>query len=183
MIRRVIASALFALMACGSAALAQGPPPEPPPVPIMVPAPPEPPPATLRVQVVISRHDDDKTISRVPHTLLVTTGRGTPTQLRIGSRVPVQTGPMHNYEHVGTNMDCSATAEQDGRYLLRLTVEDTTPFEANQADAPTQLPAFRTFRTMQTVLLRDGQTTQFTASTDKVSGEVIRIEVGMTVVK
>ncbi|HEX7087207.1 MAG TPA: hypothetical protein VF198_12650 [Vicinamibacterales bacterium] len=30
---------------------------------------------------------------------------------------------------------------------------------------------------------RDGETTQFTASTDKVSGEVIRIEVGMSVVK
>jgi hypothetical protein len=33
------------------------------------------------------------------------------------------------------------------------------------------------------MVLRDGQSTQFTAATDKISGEVTRAEMSLTVVK
>lgn len=183
MMRRVTASALFLLLASASAAFAQQT--ESPPVPAMVAPPREEPRMTLRVQVVISRHDGDRTISRVPHTILATTGRAGPTQMRIGSQVPILTGAgaSYNYNDVGTSIDCLANALESGVYQLRITVEDTSPFESDQQDTANRPPTFRSFKTSQTVLLKDGQTTQFTAATDKVSGEVIRIEVGMTVVK
>lgn len=41
----------------------------------------------------------------------------------------------------------------------------------------------RSFRSASTLVLRDGQTRQFTAATDRVNGEVVRIEVTLRVVK
>jgi hypothetical protein len=45
------------------------------------------------------------------------------------------------------------------------------------------VPAFRTFTSSFSVLLRDGQTAQHTAATDPVSGEVLRIDVTVNVLK
>ena len=45
------------------------------------------------------------------------------------------------------------------------------------------LPFFRTFNTSFNALLRDGQTATHVAATDPVSGESVRIEVGVTVVR
>jgi hypothetical protein len=45
------------------------------------------------------------------------------------------------------------------------------------------MPVFRSFRSTNTLVLRDGQTRQFTAATDRVSGEVVRIDVTLNVVK
>ena len=44
-------------------------------------------------------------------------------------------------------------------------------------------PFFRTFTTSFNALLRDGQTATHVAATDSVSGESVRIEVGITVVR
>jgi hypothetical protein len=43
--------------------------------------------------------------------------------------------------------------------------------------------ALRTFQVSNSVVLRDGQTRQFTAATDRVSGEIVRIDVTLRVVK
>ena len=45
------------------------------------------------------------------------------------------------------------------------------------------VPAFRSFRARNTLLMRDGQTRGFTAAADRVSGEVVRVEVGVRVLK
>ena len=45
------------------------------------------------------------------------------------------------------------------------------------------IPSFRSFRTSFSVMLRDGQTTQHTSATDPVTGEVIRIDVTLNVMK
>jgi hypothetical protein len=41
----------------------------------------------------------------------------------------------------------------------------------------------RNFKSRNRLLLRDGQTRQYTAATDRVNGETIRIEVTLRVVK
>ena len=45
------------------------------------------------------------------------------------------------------------------------------------------MPAFRSFKSNFTVLLRDGQTTQYTSAVDPVSGEVMKIDVTLNVIK
>ena len=45
------------------------------------------------------------------------------------------------------------------------------------------IPVFRSYQSTNTLVLKDGQSREFTAATDRVSGEVIRIAVTLRVVK
>jgi len=45
------------------------------------------------------------------------------------------------------------------------------------------VPVFRAFRARNTLVLRDGQTRTFTAAADRVSGEMVRVEVTLHVLK
>jgi hypothetical protein len=94
-------------------------------------------------------------------------------------------GPVQ-YRDIGTNIDCSARTLDDGAFQLRLNVEDTSVY-TNAQDGATpsvgQMPVFRTFRSTNTLVLRDGQTREFTAAADRVNGEVIRIAVTLKTVK
>ena len=45
------------------------------------------------------------------------------------------------------------------------------------------VPMFRSFNSSFQVLLRDGQTTQYTSATDPVSGEMTKIDVTLNVLK
>jgi type II/III secretion system protein len=153
---------------------------------------------TLRVQMVLSRFQGEKKISSLPFTLTINaddrnrnSGRGT---LRLGTQVPVTTMVRQNndsnapmvptvqYKDVGTNIDCGITAIEDGRFKLDVTIEDssvdTTPGTGSSAH-----PTFRSFRTNDTMLLRDGQSAQYSTATDKVSGDVWKVDVTLTVVK
>jgi phage gp46-like protein len=108
------------------------------------------------------------------------------------------------YKNVGTNIDCRAGQPEDGRYRLELNVEQTSIYSPGEekvtpvgkekdregkvswgvSDTPMSgAPAFRSFRAQFVPFLRDGQTLQYTAATDPVSGEVVKIDVTVTVVK
>jgi len=71
-----------------------------------------------------------------------------------------------------------------------VTIEDSSMYEDNQRTgdgAKVQkvegVSSVRTFRTTNQLVLRDGQSSEFTAATDKVTGEVIKAAVTLTVVK
>ena len=167
--------------------------------PAAPPAKPAQPTATpLKVTVLVSRFQGEKKLSSLPYTLSVNAGsRAT---LRMGAKVPVmmitsanvpkdvpQVGPVQ-YQDVGTDIDCMVwTAQDDGRYRLEITISDTSvygdgPAATDNKPAPGN-PSFRSFRATDSMLLRDGQTAQFTTATDKVSGEIVKVEVTLTVVK
>jgi hypothetical protein len=44
-------------------------------------------------------------------------------------------------------------------------------------------PVLRSFTSNFTILLRDGQTAQYTTATDQVSGEVLKIDATLNVLK
>src|SRR5207247_8187997 len=101
---------------------------------------------------------------------------------------PVQ-GPMGpvTYQSIGTNIDCTARSTDDGRFRVDISIEDTSVYADGQTAQGTpklhDIPSFRTFQSSNTVILKDGQSTQFTASADKISGEVTKIDVTQTGVK
>jgi hypothetical protein len=158
----------------------------------------------LSIDVVVSRYQGEKKISSLPYVLAVNTNDNAPggvCQLRMGASVPIPTivapagnpagptGPMPGpvqYRDIGTNIDCSARTVDEGVFQLRLNVEDTSVY-TNAQDGATpsvgQMPVFRTFRSTNTLVLRDGQMREFTAAADRVNGEVIRIGVTLRVVK
>lgn len=153
----------------------------------------------LKVTVVLSRHRADKKISSLPYVLGVA-ANGPRTTLRMGSDIPVaQTafggspGVMpqtsFSYRKVGTNIDCDAFTATTGLFHLQVTVSDTSvhlePSEKAATGAATapDVPVIRTFNSSFTILLRDGQTTEYTSATDPVTGEVMKIEISLNVLK
>ncbi len=173
---------------------AQGPPAKKPNVP-------------LQVQIVMSRYQGEKRISSVPYTLTVNAntlqdeGGGRPSQLRMGARVPVpafptidgkpvtgiMTGGQVTYQNIGTNIDCWASSTDDGRFELNISIEDTSMYlDGQRTDDASKLsgpPIFRSFQASNELILRDGQSTEFTAATDRISGEIIKVEVTLRVMK
>jgi hypothetical protein len=156
----------------------------------------------LRVQVVLTTYQGEKKLSSVPYTMSVnaTSGPfpGVPSQMRMGVKVPVPAmapstidgkpinmggGPVV-YQDIGTNIDCTAVALDDGRFQLHISIEDQSFANPQSAiTRPGEPPIIRSFRLSNQVVLKDGQSTQFTAATDRVSGEVVRAEVTLTVSK
>lgn len=143
----------------------------------------------LRVQLVISRFEGEKKLASLPYTFLVATGTGR-AEMRMGVDAPVPTGstpdgkPMGiQYRNIGTNISCTATELADGRYGLRLDVQYSSALPATAGSPVGSGPMFRNFTTSLDQVLRDGQSVQTIASTDPVSGEVVKIDVTMNVVR
>lgn len=151
----------------------------------------------LKVQVVIARYQGEKKVSSLPYTLSMNatadprSGKAT---LRMGAKVPVTVTTLggqapavssYQYQDVGTNIDCSVLALDDGRFRLEITVDDSSvyPDEQSKESALKGIPSFRSFRASDQLVLKDGATAQFTAATDKVNGEVVKVDVTLTVVK
>jgi hypothetical protein len=167
------------------------------------PAEPRPRPELLRVQIVLSRLQGERKIASVPYTLLLTSD-ARKARLRMGVEMPVAVGvggqqeqgkpaiSSIQYRNVGTSIDCWMEDKKDGLYQLSLNVESSSVFAPTEARtsvglsdaglAPNQ-PLFRTFNVGLNPTLRDGQSVQAVASTDPVTGEVVKIDVTMNVVR
>jgi hypothetical protein len=162
----------------------------------------------IDLEVVISRYQGDKRTSSLPYALTVNAKyvsdvEGAPmTSLRMGGEVPLPTmsltvdgkplagiptgGPVM-YKAVGTNIDARGRILDGGRFEIWVSVQDdaiATPQSAGAASAPaTTLPVIRSFRASNNVVLRDGQTRQFTAAADRITGEVVKVDVTLKVAK
>jgi hypothetical protein len=94
-----------------------------------------------------------------------------------------------SYRTVGTNIDCSAETLGEGLYRLSLTVDDSSvglnPAQSSPAQSPilSDARSFRNFKSSFAILLRVGQTMPYTSAPDPVSGEVTKIDVGLSIVK
>jgi hypothetical protein len=152
----------------------------------------------LRVQVVFNEYDGDKKVGSLPYTLLVNADdRGAPAAVRMTFHVPVATSSDAGAKHVGqypltTNLDGRAEKTDDGRFLLRLSLEKSSIYLAGANQKPASLggsevsandPVQQEFRTQVNLLIRDGQTIQSTVATDPVTGHVLKVDVTLNVIK
>jgi Flp pilus assembly secretin CpaC len=154
----------------------------------------------MMVEVTISRHLGDKRLSSTPYSLTVVPHNRS--SLRMGGEVPVPTttftpvqkddgkasAPLvsYNYRPLGTNIDVIAGAHVDDKYILELTVEESSIYPPEGAASTSKTagaPAFRSFKSHNSMALRDGQSLEYVMATDRISGEVYRVNVKMTVVK
>jgi hypothetical protein len=172
---------------------AQSPSPAGPPTAVDV--------ASLKVRVVVSKYQGEKRVSVTPFEMSVRSD-GAKAQLRMGNEVPVpfvkvgadpkQTdvppGSLsYNYRPVGTNIDVTASPGANGRFRLDILLEDSSVVLDKSEPAPMPAlagaPIFRSFRTTNTLLLRDGESAEFTAATDRITGDTIRVSVSLAVMK
>ena len=70
----------------------------------------------------------------------------------------------------------------DARIGLNVTISETTLKPADPG-SQVNVPSTNSYQSSNTVFIKDGETAQFTAATDRISGEVVRIEVTAKVVK
>ena len=139
----------------------------------------------LRVQVVFSEYDGDKKVTSLPYSFTVNADerRARPGSLiRNGVRVPVSTGKdQFTYIDIGTNVDCSATLQEDGRYKLQMTLDRSSIL--SDGSAVSSNPTVRQFRVDLNQVLKDGQTAESVVSTDPLNGHVYHVNVTLNVVK
>jgi len=155
----------------------------------------------LRIQVVFAEYDGDKKISSLPYTVLVNANdKGPQAAVRMGLRVPVETGAstegvnrQYQYQDIGTNLDGRADSTEDGRFNLKLNVEKSSLYTPAPTDKPGTIAGnpmiipghfiIQSFRSQVNLLLRDGQTMQATVASDPVTGHVLKLEVTLNVIK
>jgi hypothetical protein len=163
----------------------------------------------LKVLIVVSRYQGEKKVSSLPYTLTVNAndrvtgplGQFEPrmVQLRTGASIPVPSmappkespmqgpvGPVQ-YKPIGINIDCTAQSTDDGRFRVDISIEDTSVYSEGQTAEGvakmSDIPSFRTFQTSNTVILKDGQSSEFTAAADRITGEVTKVDLTVTVMK
>jgi len=157
-----------------------------------------------KLTLVFSRFQGEKKLSSVPY-VVPFTANDIPTSIRMGTRIPIvstvfsapaaggaATIPQssYSYQNVGTEIDCNATTMEDGAFLVNLTITDSSVYYPDKAEsaaaaasASTGAPAFRNFSAKFAAVLRDGQTTQYVAATDPVSGQVVKIDATLNLLK
>ena len=150
---------------------------------------------SLKVQVVLSRYEGERKLASMPYTMLVNAGdRDNRVTLRMGVALPVTTtgkdGPIVSVYDVGTNMDCTATVGDAGRFKINLAVNHTSVLESDQKQLQAAIPRpgasaqlIRSFTSSFSLNLKDGETGQSIAATDPVTGEVMKIDVTVHVVR
>jgi hypothetical protein len=136
----------------------------------------------LQLRLLLSRQQGDKTVKRLPYTLVCVANAARRTSLRMGVEVPVSLGEGKGiqYRNVGTNIDCQAAALDDGSFKLDLAVEQSSVDDTVRGDGAT---LFQTFNSTFAAVLRDGQQAVYTAATDPVTGQEATIEVSLKVMK
>jgi hypothetical protein len=159
----------------------------------------------LKLTIVLSKYQNDKKVSSLPYELTVRTDNNK-ASIRMGTQVPVpgigapnpaaadpaapapRIGPFVMRD-VFTNIDCTASNLDSGRFAVTVTIEDSSIYEDSQRTVTggtskvSGVSATRMFRTTNALVLRDGQSTEFTTAVDKVSGEVTKASVTLAVVK
>jgi hypothetical protein len=140
----------------------------------------------LRIQVLFTEYDGDKKVSSLPYSFTVNADerRARPgSQVRNGARIPVATGKdQFTYLDIGTNIDCSATLQDDGRFKLMMIVERSSV----SPDAPStnsMVPVVRQFKAEMNPVLKDGQTIESIVATDPLNGHVFHVNVTLNLAK
>ena len=172
-------------------------------------APPPLPTVAVQVDVLLSRWQGEKRISAIPFVLMANAGsRGNSVSLRMGVDVPVGTSTSNvtqtsgaqtqnpravatekhvtEFRNVGTDIDASVSRADATNFGVYVNIRDSSIFTSDQTKMPTSMAdptAFRTFSTSNTLNMTDGQTRLFGVATDKITGETLRIEVKLTVLK
>lgn len=191
MSNRPVVLALATLLATGVMALSPAaaqnvtPPPASKPV------------SAVMVDLVVSRSLGEKRLSSTPYMLSVNPDQRS--SLRIGGSIPVPSttftpkedgkgvaGVSYGYRDIGTSIDVVAAPQAGDTYRLTVTIDENSIYSDDLAPPTTKTtgaPAFRSFKSTNTLVMRDGQTIDYTMATDRLTGEVYRVSVKMTLVR
>lgn len=149
----------------------------------------------LRVQVVFSRYQGEKKVGSLVYSVPVNAD-GSRGHVYVGIQVPLRYESKESYGNVvfknaGNSVECRAEAVDDGRFRLSCSFDQSSVYSNGEPQArqgaggegPPFPPVLRNFSAEATLFLRDGQTAQHAVATDPVNGDVLKVDVTLTVVK
>jgi hypothetical protein len=155
------------------------------------------PPTPLKLDVVFMKFEGQKKVSSVPYTLSLNAD-GRQSAVRMGIQVPLATtmkdapgGVAVVYKDVGNNVDCSAQPLEDGRFAVECSLQQSSLYSMEGAQRSAWLsgsanvtaPLIRTFSAHARLLLRHGETAPYTIAADPVSGELLKVDITLSVIK
>jgi len=141
----------------------------------------------VKLVVVVSTFEGDKKVSSMPYTLLAT-ANGSQVTFNSSSRMPIPSSNAGSvsYTNIGTTLQCTVTTE-GGSFKVTINFSDNTVLSnkspAASTTAPARNPDYATFHDVSytsAVSLKDGETKQLISAPDKVTGEVVKIDVTLT---
>ncbi|HXK10183.1 MAG TPA: hypothetical protein VMT70_11100 [Vicinamibacteria bacterium] len=143
----------------------------------------------LQVQVVFNRYQGEKKVASVHYTLPVNADNSY-SRVHMGFQVPLRYESKENsgnvvFKDVGNSVGCRAQPADAGRFKLDCGFDQSSVHSNGDKPAEATLlpPVLRDFRSDVSFFLRDGQSSQITAATDPVSGDVVKVDVTLNVVK
>jgi hypothetical protein len=146
----------------------------------------------LRLEVVMTRSQGDTVVARLPYSLPVHTG-GSNARVYGGIQLPIvvrhEGSNTVMFKNAGGNVSARAWVLEDGRFKVDLSTELGGVYPTNgdaaaeEAKGEPAAPVLRSFSTSATLILRDGQSTVFSDSADPITGETVKTEVTLHVVK
>ena len=160
---------VVALTIAGSAdVLAQGPPPE---AADAVP---------LRVEVTISRYQDDELTGSRPYVLALVAERESVGRSFLQVDANLAEPPDLRGRSIGTAITCTARILGAGRYQVSVQIEESS-IDRRSVDAAPVSAVFLSFTSDNDLVLRDGQSRRYAAAVDRVTGETVQVDVALNV--
>jgi len=145
----------------------------------------QPAPSMLKVTVILSRVNGDKRIANLPFVLLVTP-KEPATTVQMSSQVPIPTmvegKAGYSLQMIGTSMNASASPLEGGAFIISLSVNDSQML-SETAPGGGGSGRMQSFSAQTRLVLKDGGTIQYNAATDKTTGDVVKVDVTLNVIK
>ena len=89
------------------------------------------------------------------------------------------------YSVLRQRQDAEDVAQEAFLFRVEVTLEESSVYMGDKSltPAPLTAPSFRTFKLTNNVVLKDGQTTQVTSAADPLTGDIVRVDLTLNVVK
>jgi hypothetical protein len=146
----------------------------------------------LRLEVVMTRSKGDTMVARLPYSLPLHTN-GEPGRVYGGIQLPIvvrhEGSNTVMFKNAGGSVRARAWALDDGRFKLGIETELGGVYPTNgdtaaqEAEAGPSAPVLRSFSTMATLTLRDGESAVLSDNADPITGETVKTEVTLHVEK
>lgn len=150
-------------------------------------------PGTLvRLEVVMTRSQGDTVVARLPYSMLLTTGGG---HARVYGGIQLPIVVRHEgsntmmFKNAGGSVAARAWALEADNFKVDLSTELGGVYPTNGddpghvAEDAAAAPVLRSFSTNAVITLRDGQSMMLSDSADPITGETVKTEVALHVVK
>jgi hypothetical protein len=148
----------------------------------------------LKLDVVFTRLQGEQKVGRLPFTMLLNSDNSF-AELKMGLMVPLryEKEDMHGnvvFKDVVTSVNCRARPLSGERFALACGFNQDSVYSPDgqdpaadaKASAALTPPVVRRFGSQTTLVLQDGQTVQHSA-TDPLSGEVLEVDVTLSVME